>query len=83
MRKARDDYRRSQEMFKEVALELKQRAADLQQTDSIKSLFLATLSHELRNPLTPVIAMAGGSPSRITSPSPVDSGEKASREPEP
>jgi len=54
MRKARDDYRRSQEMFKEVALELKQRAADLQQADSIKSLFLATLSHELRNPLAPI-----------------------------
>jgi signal transduction histidine kinase/ActR/RegA family two-component response regulator len=54
MRKARDDYRRSQEMFKEVALELKQRAADLQQADSIKTLFLATLSHELRNPLAPI-----------------------------
>jgi signal transduction histidine kinase/CheY-like chemotaxis protein len=54
MRQARDDYRRSQEMFKEVALELKQRAADLQQADAIKSLFLATLSHELRNPLAPL-----------------------------
>jgi signal transduction histidine kinase/CheY-like chemotaxis protein len=54
MRKARDDYRRSQEMFKEVALELKQHAADLQRVDSIKSLFLATLSHELRNPLAPI-----------------------------
>ena len=54
MRKARDDYRRSQEMYKQVALELKQRAADLQQADSIKSLFLATLSHELRNPLAPI-----------------------------
>jgi signal transduction histidine kinase/CheY-like chemotaxis protein len=54
MRKARDDYRRSQEMFKEVALELKQHAADLQRADSIKSLFLATLSHELRNPLAPI-----------------------------
>jgi signal transduction histidine kinase/CheY-like chemotaxis protein len=54
MRKARDDYRRSQEMFKEVALELKQRAADLQRADAIKSLFLATLSHELRNPLAPI-----------------------------
>jgi signal transduction histidine kinase/CheY-like chemotaxis protein len=54
MRKARDDYRRSQEMFKEVALELKQHAAELQRADSIKSLFLATLSHELRNPLAPI-----------------------------
>ena len=54
MRKARDDYRRSQEMFKEVALELKQRAADLQRADAIKSMFLATLSHELRNPLAPI-----------------------------
>lgn len=54
MRKARDDYRRSQEMFKEVALELKQRAADLQRADAIKSTFLATLSHELRNPLAPI-----------------------------
>ena len=36
-RKARDDYRRSQEMFKEVALELKQCAADLQRADAIKS----------------------------------------------
>jgi signal transduction histidine kinase/CheY-like chemotaxis protein len=54
MRKARDDYRRSQEMFKEVALELKQRAADLQRADAIKCMFLATLSHELRNPLAPI-----------------------------
>jgi signal transduction histidine kinase/CheY-like chemotaxis protein len=54
MRKARDDYRRSQEMYKDVALELKQRAADLQRADGIKSLFLATLSHELRNPLAPL-----------------------------
>jgi signal transduction histidine kinase/CheY-like chemotaxis protein len=54
MRKARDDYRRSQEMFKEVALELKQHAADLQRADAIKSTFLATLSHELRNPLAPI-----------------------------
>lgn len=54
MRKARDDYRRSQEMFKEVALELKQRAAELQRADAVKSLFLATLSHELRNPLAPI-----------------------------
>src|SRR5262249_10325879 len=34
---------------KQLALELKQRAADLQRVNSIKSLFLATLSHELRN----------------------------------
>jgi signal transduction histidine kinase/CheY-like chemotaxis protein len=54
MRKARDDYRRSQEMFKEVALELKQYAAELQRADAVKSLFLATLSHELRNPLAPL-----------------------------
>ena len=54
MRKARDDYRRSQQMFKEVALELKQRAAELQRVDAIKSQFLATLSHELRNPLAPI-----------------------------
>ena len=54
MRKARDDYRRSQEMFKEVALELKQYAAELQRADAVKSLFLATLSHELRNPLAPI-----------------------------
>jgi len=54
MRKARDDYRRSQQMFKEVALELKQRAAELQRADAIKSQFLATLSHELRNPLAPI-----------------------------
>ncbi|HEY0340783.1 MAG TPA: ATP-binding protein [Steroidobacteraceae bacterium] len=54
MRKARDDYRRSQEMFKEVALELQQHAAELQRADAVKSLFLATLSHELRNPLAPI-----------------------------
>ena len=54
MRKARDAYRRSQQMFKEVALELKQRAAELQRADTIKSQFLATLSHELRNPLAPI-----------------------------
>jgi signal transduction histidine kinase/CheY-like chemotaxis protein len=39
---------------KQLALELKQRAADLQRVNSIKSLFLATLSHELRNPLAPI-----------------------------
>ncbi|MDB6013006.1 MAG: histidine kinase [Gammaproteobacteria bacterium] len=39
---------------KQLALELKQRAADLQRTNVIKSLFLATLSHELRNPLAPL-----------------------------
>jgi signal transduction histidine kinase/CheY-like chemotaxis protein len=39
---------------KQLALELKQRAADLQRVNTIKSLFLATLSHELRNPLAPI-----------------------------
>jgi signal transduction histidine kinase/CheY-like chemotaxis protein len=39
---------------KQLALELKSRAADLQRANSIKSLFLATLSHELRNPLAPI-----------------------------
>jgi signal transduction histidine kinase/CheY-like chemotaxis protein len=39
---------------KQLALELKQHAADLQRANSTKSLFLATLSHELRNPLAPV-----------------------------
>ncbi|HEY0339680.1 MAG TPA: ATP-binding protein, partial [Steroidobacteraceae bacterium] len=39
---------------KQLALELKQRAAELQRTNAIKSLFLATLSHELRNPLAPL-----------------------------
>jgi signal transduction histidine kinase/ActR/RegA family two-component response regulator len=39
---------------KQLALELKQRAADLQRADAMKSLFLATLSHELRNPLAPI-----------------------------
>lgn len=54
MRKARDAYRRSQEMYKDVALELKHRAGELQRADTIKSQFLATLSHELRNPLAPI-----------------------------
>jgi signal transduction histidine kinase/ActR/RegA family two-component response regulator len=39
---------------KRLALELSQRAADLQRADAIKSVFLATLSHELRNPLAPI-----------------------------
>jgi len=39
---------------KQLALELKQRAADLQRANTVKSLFLATLSHELRNPLAPL-----------------------------
>ncbi len=39
---------------KQLAMELKQRAADLQRANAIKSLFLATLSHELRNPLAPM-----------------------------
>ena len=39
---------------KQMALELKQRAADLHRANAVKSLFLATLSHELRNPLAPI-----------------------------
>lgn len=39
---------------RQLALELKQRAADLQRADAIKSQFLATLAHELRNPLAPI-----------------------------
>jgi signal transduction histidine kinase/CheY-like chemotaxis protein len=39
---------------KQLASSLKQRAADLQRADDIKSLFLATLSHELRNQLAPI-----------------------------
>jgi signal transduction histidine kinase/CheY-like chemotaxis protein len=39
---------------KQLATELRQRAADLQRANAVKSLFLATLSHELRNPLAPI-----------------------------
>ncbi len=39
---------------KQLALSLKQRAADLQRANAAKSMFLATLSHELRNPLAPI-----------------------------
>jgi len=39
---------------KQLALSLKQRAADLQQANAAKSVFLAALSHELRNPLAPI-----------------------------
>ena len=39
---------------RQLALELKQRAAELQRADTIKGLFLATLAHELRNPLAPI-----------------------------
>jgi signal transduction histidine kinase/CheY-like chemotaxis protein len=39
---------------KQLAIELKQRAADLQRANAVKSQFLATLSHELRNPLAPI-----------------------------
>lgn len=39
---------------KQLAQELKQRANDLQRLNNIKSLFLATLAHELRNPLAPI-----------------------------
>lgn len=39
---------------KQLALGLKQRAADLQQASAAKSVFLAALSHELRNPLAPI-----------------------------
>lgn len=39
---------------KQLALSLKQRAADLQRANAAKSVFLATLSHELRNPLVPI-----------------------------
>ncbi len=37
-----------------LAIELRERAADLQRANAAKSLFLATLSHELRNPLAPI-----------------------------
>jgi len=39
---------------KQLALSLKQRASDLHRANAIKSVFLATLSHELRNPLAPI-----------------------------
>jgi signal transduction histidine kinase/CheY-like chemotaxis protein len=39
---------------KHLATQLKQRATDLQRANAVKSLFLATLSHELRNPLAPI-----------------------------
>jgi signal transduction histidine kinase/ActR/RegA family two-component response regulator len=39
---------------RQLALQLKQRAADLQRANAVKSLFLATLAHELRNPLAPI-----------------------------
>jgi len=39
---------------KQLALSLKQRAADLHRANAVKSVFLATLSHELRNPLAPI-----------------------------
>ncbi|MBS0421183.1 MAG: response regulator [Proteobacteria bacterium] len=39
---------------RQLSMELKQRAADLQRANAAKSQFLATLSHELRNPLAPL-----------------------------
>ena len=39
---------------RQLEMELKQRAADLQRANAVKSQFLATLSHELRNPLAPI-----------------------------
>jgi signal transduction histidine kinase/CheY-like chemotaxis protein len=48
MRRARDRYRASE-------VELKERAAQLQRADAKKSQFLAVLSHELRNPLAPLL----------------------------
>ena len=48
MRRARDRYRSSE-------IELKARAAQLQRADANKSQFLAVLSHELRNPLAPLL----------------------------
>jgi signal transduction histidine kinase/ActR/RegA family two-component response regulator len=39
---------------KQLASSLEQRAADLQRADATKSIFLATLSHELRNQLAPI-----------------------------
>jgi signal transduction histidine kinase/CheY-like chemotaxis protein len=39
---------------KQLAMELKQRAVDLQRANVLKSQFLATLSHELRAPLAPI-----------------------------
>jgi signal transduction histidine kinase/CheY-like chemotaxis protein len=47
MRRARDRYRASE-------AELKERARQLQRADSNKSLFLAVMAHELRNPLAPL-----------------------------
>jgi signal transduction histidine kinase/CheY-like chemotaxis protein len=39
---------------KQMALHLRQQTTDLQRDVAIKSVFLATLSHELRNQLTPI-----------------------------
>jgi signal transduction histidine kinase/CheY-like chemotaxis protein len=39
---------------RQLAIQLSQRAAELQRANAAKSTFLATLSHELRNPLAPI-----------------------------
>jgi CheY-like chemotaxis protein len=57
---------------KQLALSLKQRAADLQQANAAKSLFLATLSHELRNPLAPIRNGIAILKARLGSPGPDD-----------
>jgi len=48
MREARDRYKR-------LESEVRQRATELQRADANKSRFLAVLSHELRNPMAPLL----------------------------
>lgn len=48
MRDARDRYKR-------LESELRERATELQRADANKSQFLAVLSHELRNPMAPLL----------------------------
>jgi len=48
MREARDRYKR-------LEAEVRERATDLQRADANKSRFLAVLSHELRNPMAPLL----------------------------
>ena len=48
MREARDRYKR-------LESELRERASELQRADANKSQFLAVLSHELRNPMAPLL----------------------------
>ena len=57
--RANKQLKRAQEKLKENAVQLKKANIHLQETNRLKTVFLATMSHELRTPLNSIIGFTG------------------------